>query len=117
MTIKGGVVFCHNKPLEITNIYERRRDLCIKRDGFYVGFPSFSLVLEKYRQKNRDHKIQSRMIPNTNLGLITQNFGEIGIFGDMTTKTHFSANQGQDINKSVVKGNYDIYEKSDKITI
>ena len=44
-------------------------------------------------------------------------FGEIGIFGDMTTKTHFSANQGQDINKSVVKGNYDIYEKRDKITI
>ena len=55
------------------------------------------------------------MIPYTNLGLITQK--KIGIFGDMTTKTHFSANQGQDINKSVVKGNYDIYEKSDKITI
>ena len=55
-TLKRCVVFSHNKPLEITNINERRRDQCFKRDGFYVGFPFFSLVLEKYRQKNGDQK-------------------------------------------------------------
>ena len=92
MTIKGGVVFCHNKPLEITNIYERRRDLCIKRDGFYVGFPSFSLVLEKLRQKT-GIKNPVGDDPLYKPGLdYTKFFGEIGIFGDITTKTHFSAN-------------------------
>jgi hypothetical protein len=45
------------------------------------------------------------MIPYTNLGEITPNFGVNGIFGDMTTKTHFSANQGQDIDKSLSKCN------------